>query len=76
MTTKTAADLPIGSEIQGQNTTWTKDRPGRDEPWTSSAGGYYSDARMDQLLVGGAFITFVPAGRGRWLAQEQAARRD
>lgn len=63
MTVKTAKDLPVGAEVTGQWTTWTKDRPGRNECWTSSNGDYLSDGTIDRLLSEGAFITRVPVGR-------------
>jgi hypothetical protein len=52
-----------------------KDRPGSAACWTASDGGCFSDGQIDQLIAEGAFLTRVPAGRGRWLAQEREARR-
>ena len=62
--TKTAKDLPAGSEVSGRYTTWTKDRPERTECWTSSTGGYLSDGQIDWLIADGAFITFIPSSTG------------
>ena len=70
MDVKTARDLPPGSEVHGRRNHWIKDRPGRNECWTSNHGDYLSDGMIDRLLADGAHITFIPAGNGRdWLAE-------
>ncbi len=74
MEVKTAKDLPPGSEVEGRHNRWVKGRPGRNECWTDRDGNHFSDGQIDRLIGDGAFLTFVPSGRGRWLAKEQAER--
>lgn len=57
---KTAKDLPAGAEVTGRHRVWVKNRPGRNECWTSDLGEHLSDGAIDRLLAEGAFITRVP----------------
>lgn len=72
---KTAKDLPEGSEVQARHTTWVKDRPGHTECWTSASDpdAHITDGAVDRLIAEGAWIAFVPAGRGRWWRQQKEA---
>lgn len=65
MDTKTARDLPPGSEVHGRWGHWTKGQIGYDKPWASDHGACLADEEVDELLAGGATITFVPVGGGR-----------
>jgi hypothetical protein len=63
---KTAKDLPVGSDVLCNGLTWSK--VGEDL-WAAAGGKPARDADLDELLEVGGLITFIPAGRGRWMAR-------
>lgn len=56
----TVKDLPPGSEVTGRYTVWVKNRPGRNECWTSTRGECVSDGTIDRLLTESAYVSHVP----------------
>lgn len=69
METKTAKDLPPGSDVYGQCATWTKKSATEPGLWLSDDGYEFNDGQIDLLLGRGATIVFIPAGRGQLLAE-------
>lgn len=68
---KTAKDMPIGSQVTYRGELWTLTEIGGERCWIAKS----FDHHIDAWLGNGAIIEFIPAGRGRWLKQEQEARR-
>lgn len=68
METKTAKDLPTGSDVHARGVIWSK---ADEDLWGTAGGARINDGQVDRLLSEGAQIVFVPAGRGRWLAQRE-----
>jgi hypothetical protein len=60
--TKTAKDLPVGSDVHGRSLTWNKVA---ENAWVDDDGDRFSDIQIDVLLRSGGQITFVSSGRGR-----------
>lgn len=69
---KTAADLPAGTEVIHDGTTYTKTRPGDPHPWSverlarGTYGALHTDADIDAILNGGGIISNTPSCPGHY----------
>lgn len=63
---RTAADLPIGSQIAYRGRT-IEYRPDQTVGlrWRDDHGNGYTTPDVDQLLADGGHIVFIPSGHGR-----------
>ncbi len=63
--TTRAADLPTGSVVFSERTTYVKDHPTDSAPWRGTRGGYHGDWEVDVALDAGAEILRVGRGGDR-----------
>lgn len=54
-----AADLPDGSVVYSERTTYVKDHPLPHAPWRGTRGGYHADWEVDKALDGGGEVVRV-----------------
>lgn len=66
---RTAKDMPALTEVVHHGLTYTK--AGIDL-WFDGSDGQHTDADINLLLLGGATVTFIPAGGAHRLTQHVA----
>ncbi|MEV1315421.1 hypothetical protein AB0J14_04970 [Micromonospora arborensis] len=73
-----AADLPDGSVVSGERTTYIKDHPSKTAAWRGTRGGHHRDWEVDEALTAGAQVLRVgsePSGEMEHLRVEVAEMR-
>lgn len=63
--TSRAADLPDGSVVSAELTTFVKDHPTKTAQWRGTRGGYHGNWEVDVALDDGAEILRVGRGGDR-----------